>query len=53
MSNSGCGKRRLSEREARSEARRVSVSIREEVRAYRCDFCSFWHVGHAVARRLR
>jgi hypothetical protein len=52
--NSGCNnKRKLNERDAKDEARRVSVRTGERVQAYECDFCPHWHIGHAVSKRLR
>lgn len=36
----------LSRKEARREARRRIVPNGGRMRAYRCDWCPYWHVGH-------
>ncbi len=43
------GKRRYVTRKgAKSRAHRVSKLT--GLRAYKCDFCEFWHLGHSSAR---
>jgi hypothetical protein len=47
FTNSCKGKvRHPSKRMARKEVRRMWLSRRERVFAYKCAFCKFWHVGH-------
>lgn len=42
-----CGsKKKLLERAAKSEARHLSLTLGENLQAYKCSFCDYWHVGH-------
>lgn len=40
------GKKSANQRKARAEAERASAETGETIRAYRCPFCGWWHVGH-------
>lgn len=38
-------------RDARSAARQFGRRVRDHLRAYGCDFCAGWHVGHPMGAR--
>lgn len=43
----GCnGKDKLTHAVARQRARALCLQLNENIQAYECEFCGYWHVGH-------
>lgn len=39
-------KRKMGHEEAERLAKRQSEKTRHNIRAYKCKFCNYWHIGH-------